>query len=277
MIDTTICLIVPARNCRNHFDSNLLHIRNVLEKLFKVVKIVVIESDSVDGTQEVGENAVERKLIDHFFSLGQLSNKYPERTQRIATARNYGLDFVLSRYAPEFLSFADIDGVNLSLTEEGIATCFKHQGWSGMVANQIGRYYDIWALRHPVWCGRDCWEDYRELLPILGHSNATWLAVGAKQIHIPKDTVPIAVDSAFGGFGIYHTEKCIGARWNGLSAKGTEVCEWVEFNRAVVGKVFINPAMVNTGAPEHYIDLPQPYLLESVMRIADRIDSMEEK
>lgn len=256
MIDATICLIAPARNCAKDLVSNLAHIRKVLEQLFKVVVIVVIESDSTDGTQNVAATATERKLIDHFFSLGQLSSKYPERAQRIATARNYGLDFVLPRYAPKFLSFADVDGVNLSLTEEGVATCFKHKGWSGMVANQIGRYYDVWALRHPVWCWRDCWDEYRELLPIFGHPNAAWLAVGAKQIHIPKDTAPIAVDSAFGGFGIYYAEKCIAARWSGLAAKGTEVCEWVEFNRTVVGQIFINPAMVNNGAHEHYVDLP---------------------
>jgi len=122
---------------------------------------MVIESDSEDGTVSVLERLAREQADFSFRSLGRLAPRHPQRTDRIAHCRNAGLQWLETLREGgtpvSHLLMADLDGVNDGLTREALATCWAREDWAACTANQSGRYYDLWASRHPVWCPGDCW------------------------------------------------------------------------------------------------------------------------
>ena len=65
---------------------------------------------------------------------------------------------------------------------------------------------------------------------------------------------PIAVESAFGGMGIYKTSLLGNAWYSGRDNLGREVCEHVGFNFCVRqngAKLYIMPALLNDAPAEH--------------------------
>lgn len=253
IIDSSVTLIAPIRNVATTLSSGIIHLRGLLAAVFRDVKIILVESDSTDTTLSVAQHLVDTEHVSLLTSLGNLAVSHPLRTDRIAIARNEGLYIARTNYKPDFYIFADLDGINESLTFEGLMSCFRYSGWAGMVANQYQRYYDIWALRHRIWCPGDCWADFNVLKALFGESTARWIAVGSRQIHIPATTTPIIIESGFGGFGIYRAESILASQWTGISDRGSEVCEWQSFNRSLKGLLAINPLMRNTGPEEHYV------------------------
>lgn len=255
-LNKSAILIAPIRNVARYIEATVTHLNTVLGTVFSRVDVVLVESDSADETCARAQTLLASGRISVFESLGSLAERHPIRCDRIALARNHGIQLARDLYTPDFFIFADFDGVNNTLTAEGVASCFRYKGWSAMLANQYGRYYDIWALRHPVWCPGDCWQDYAQLLPSFGDKWAKWMAVGARQIQISAELPPIRVLSGFGGFGIYEASSIECASWSGLRPDGSEVVDWLSFNSKVNGPIFINPAMRNSGPQEHYIPLP---------------------
>ena len=253
-----VCLISPIRDGEGFLASNVAHLRAQLQAIFKRVHIVIVESDSSDRTVDQCLHLRRNGLISQFFSLGSIADKHPFRSDRIAQARNFGLIQAQHYFRVDFYAFADLDQLNLSLTSSGIASCFRYDSWNGFLCNQRGRYYDIWALRHPVWCPSDCWSDYSRLSRSIGPRLARWMSVGARQIRIPVDSPPISVQSAFGGFGIYRADVCF-PNWKGVDDSGRQVCEWVNFNKCIGEGLFINPAMTNEGPPEHYVSFDDEF------------------
>lgn len=258
-IKASATLIAPVRNVATNIELTVEKLNGILTTVFESYAMVLVESDSSDATVELGLRLQSEGKVTAFKSLGELSPRFPIRCDRIATARNEGLAIARNIKNNQFFLFADFDGPNNSLTAQGILSCFNYSGWSAMVANQYGRYYDIWALRHKIWCPGDCWQEYKELQHEFGPALARWIAVGSRQIHIPPTTKPIKVDSAFGGFGIYRAESIRGAAWCGLNTDGVEVVDWLAFNRSVIGPIAINPMLRNTGPPEHYVNYPSAY------------------
>ena len=256
VIPANATLIAPIRNVSGSLASDLTHLSGVLSSVFAVLKVVLVESDSTDSTLDIAHQLMAANLVHHVRSLGKLSDRYPIRCDRIAIARNSGLAVSREHYSTDFYVFADLDGVNKSITVDGVLSCFRYSGWSAMVANQYGRYYDIWALRHSTWCPGDCWVEYNALLPLFGDKIARWLAVGSRQIAIDSDLPPILVRSGFGGLGIYRSDSVRGSAWSGLTSEGTEVVDWCSFNNSVVGQIYINPKLQNSGPSEHYVDPP---------------------
>lgn len=217
---------------------------------------MVIESDSSDGTVA----ALERVAQDHpgfaFRSLGRLAERHPLRTDRIAQCRNAGLAWLEDQRAAgvpiAHVLMADLDGVNDGLTAAALASCWTRDGWAGCTANQAGRYYDLWALRHPAWCPSDCWAE-ADFLTAHGvpRDRAKMAAVYARMVVIPPDDDWIEVESAFGGLAVYRCEAVAGLRYAGLTPEGREVCEHVPFHQALRargGKVFLNPRLLNGSA-----------------------------
>lgn len=258
-VDVTATLIAPIRDVSEYLEETVVRLNEVLSLVFNRVNIVLVESDSSDRTVPLGLKLLTEKKISFFETMGNLAERHPGRSDRIAVARNRGLSVAKQEFFCDYYIFADLDGLNNSVSLEGILSCFKYTGWSAMLANQYGRYYDIWALRHPVWCPGDCWQDYHKLKLALGERLARWVAVGSKQIHIPSTCRPIEVESAFGGFGIYRAEAVRDAAWCGHTIDGIQVCEWVNFNRSVVGPIVINPMLRNSSPFEHCVDYPTAY------------------
>ena len=120
--------------------------------------------------------------------------------------------------------------------------------WDVVTANQRGRYYDIWALRHPLWCPSDCWEEagfYQSLG--MDRKRARFYAVDRKMHTIPETAAPIEVESAFGGTAIYKAQAYRAGTYKGI-CDGKGLCEHVPFHEAIRqagGKIYLNPGFVN--------------------------------
>jgi hypothetical protein len=216
------------------------------------VKWLVIESDSSDDTLSVLKNISERNQNFKYKSLGILSERYPARTDRIARARNEYLR--LFQDSSEFSDFthlvvADLDGVNNLLTREGVTSTFELSKESVVTANQLGPYYDIWALRHEFWSPNDCWKELEFFKRrVQWPERALEKSVLSRMITIDTEEEPIEVLSAFGGLAIYPRDSVRNLEYCGLNEYGEEVCEHVQFSEGVRQngfKILINPKMTN--------------------------------
>jgi hypothetical protein len=217
----------------------------------------VIESDSDDGTATVLDSLASEVSGFGFQRLGPLREQMPQRTARIAHCRNAGLawlEALRQQHPVSHLLMADLDGVNDGLNAEALATCWQRDDWAGCSANQHGRYYDIWALRHPQWCPGDCWAEVEFLVAHgLARERATLAAVYARMLRIAPESDWIEVESAFGGLAVYRCEAIAGLRYDGLAADGAEVCEHLAFHQGLRqrgGRLFINPRLLNGSAGE---------------------------
>ena len=221
--------------------------------------ILIVESDSSDTTVALLEAERARDPDGFaFLTLGRTRDAHPLRTDRIARARNAALDHLAAepRYAGvTHVLWADLDGVCRDLSAEGLASCWRLPvAWDACFANQGDYYYDVWALRHPVWCPGDAWADHAALLPLLGETEANNVALFSRMVHIPRTAAPIEVHSAFGGAGLYRAAALLAARYQGLDAQGREVCEHVGLHaamRAQGARLYINPAMISARTTKH--------------------------
>ena len=191
-------------------------------------------------------------------SLGALQKSNESRTIGMSLARNRYLSEI--RLSDNFsqvdlVAIADFNGLNNKLNEQGIYSCFMRSDWDACFANQTGRYYDIWALRHPLWSPNDCWQQlsfYREFFKF--PERALRISLGSRMIHIPKKNNWIEVDSAFGGFGLYRRDALNEGEYSGITSNGTPICEHVPFHtemRKNGKKLFVNPALINTNSTDH--------------------------
>lgn len=252
--EASVLVVGTARNCARALRSTV----GALERAtagFGQSSFFIVESDSVDSTtRELAR--LEREGRIAWQSLGKLSERYPLRTDRIARCRQHIVEYV--RDAPsrcDYVIIADLDGVNATIKRSALESGWANpEPWDVLTANQNGKYYDVWALRHPRWCPDDCWETARQLTPLFGNRKAIKLAVHGKQVRLQRDAGLIEVDSAFGGLAIYRTEAFLAGRYEGMTADGREVCEHVSFHAALRSqgfRIFINPAMTNAPQAEH--------------------------
>jgi hypothetical protein len=222
------------------------------------LKWLLIESDSNDDT--LAELArLTRQVPDfRYLSMGTLSQYMPARAERIAFSRNaylLALEHDPAYTSVSHLIVADFDGVNDMLARPALASCWSRNDWDACMANQAAPYYDIWALRHPTWCPDDCWARYRAQVAA-GQNPQLALkeSVRNRMVQISCHGDWVEVDSAFGGLAIYRRDAVAGQRYRGLDEHGREVCEHVSLHktmREAGRRLFINPALINTGFTDH--------------------------
>ena len=250
---STVLLAGPVRNASAQIENDFGRLLASLDQ-FKQVYCFVVESDSSDDTVKRLENFSHVFPNFSFVSVGELSKKLSKRTDRIAYCRNLIIDAVATdpKYREvDFIAMADMDGMNGLVTREKIAHCWEvDEPWDVVTANQLGEYYDVWALSHPYWNPMDCWEQKRKLEDILGDKMAQSIAVECKQGAIDPRADLIEVDSAFGGLGIYTREAFLAGRYAGTDSQagGIDVADHIPFHRDIRNKgyrIFINPALIN--------------------------------
>ena len=268
--ESTILLAGPVRNASAQIENDFERLLASLDQ-FKNVFCFIVESDSTDDTVARLENFSRKFPNFSYLSVGDLSKKLSKRTDRIAYCRNLIIDAVANdpKYQEvDFIAMADMDGMNGLVTREKITECWEvEEPWDVITANQLGEYYDVWALSHPYWNPMDCWEQKRKLEDILGDKVAQNIAVGCKQSPIDPRADLIEVDSAFGGLGIYKREAFLAGRYAGTDnqADGIDVADHIPFHRDLRTKgfrIFINPALINcdktqNGVAEEVV-LPKP-------------------
>lgn len=255
--DSKILIVGLVRNCENQIEREF----NIIDTAFsdaKTLSWLVIESDSEDATVATLEKLESKDRFD-FISLGKLSSSHPKRTDRIAKCRNRYLEEIRvnEKYIDyDFIVVADLDGVNSKHTQTAVKSCWETEiKWDACFANQSTAYYDIFALRHKIWCPNDCFET-RDFLMKHGTSKfkARQSAILSRMIKIETDEEPIEVESAFGGLGIYRRSSIISADYVGLTSKGEEICEHVSLHsqmRDNGSKLYIIPKLINCGWTNH--------------------------
>lgn len=221
---------------------------------------LVVESDSDDDTPARLAEAQSHFPRFRYLSLGRLRDRLPSRTARIAHCRNTYLEEIRSRpeYSDlDYVVVADLDGVCDAISAPAIASCFTREDWAVCTANQAGPYYDLYALRHRLWCPGDWWEQYEFARSLgLSHAAAEDCSRYPRMITIPASADWIEVESAFGGLAVYRSA-CIldtTARYLGEDGQGNGICEHVPFHqhlRALGYKVCVNPQLINAGYTEH--------------------------
>ena len=264
LIPKKILIVGVIRNGENTISSEIYTLQNAFSN-FLEIHWLIIESDSNDKTIKILSELSQDVKNFHYKSVGALSEKMPLRTQRLAFCRNIYLDEIRnnSTYNDfDYVVVADLDGVNNLLTKECVHSCFEKDIWDVCTANQHGNYYDIWALRHPIWNPGDCWEQFRYLNQFAKNpqdsANLLYAAVYSKMIVIPMDAEWIEVTSAFGGLAIYKRETLldINHKYIGLNKDGIEVVDHASLHFGIIQngyKIFINPRLINTDYTEHSI------------------------
>ena len=262
--ESNALIVGLARDCEEGVRSTLPRLDD-FKKTFKNVHFRIISNDSIDNTEAVldawAENRVDVKIIKQ----NNLHIHAPKRTARLAVCRNICLDelkHLSNKMNIDYFIMMDLDGLNSELIKNSDLTKVIEsapKGWGGLFANQRGNYYDIWALRHKIWCPNDCFAEakkYRQnIINIIKHGGIKKTDKKAfkkyiidRQIIIPPTDEPIKVNSAFGGFGIYKTSYLKGATYLGLTSNGREVVEHVNVNKQVKkngGDLYILPNLLN--------------------------------
>jgi glycosyltransferase involved in cell wall biosynthesis len=265
-----------AKNCQNHLPGVLGNIERIAS-LFGEAAFVFVENDSTDSTKAIFQSWARGKKGFDLLNLDGL-DAIQQRGLRLEVARNTYLEYIRSntRLAGfDYLVVLDLDeintmAVNLMHVENAVSFLEEKPDSAGVFANQIGVYYDMWTLRHPVLCPQDIWEevfDYSFKNDVSDEAayNETFKR---RLFSLSPDAGPVEVDSAFGGFGIYKLNYALKNKNPYLGSKVKvlqnsaqrkiarwQVCEHVHFNlgiRNLGGRLFIFPQLVNANTERSY-------------------------
>jgi hypothetical protein len=256
-VKTKIAIASIARNVSDTFHLDLKRFMTAFSD-YEIVKWIIVESNSTDGSPLVLEEYSKEYKFIYTESINSSDKHYPQRTQKLAHARNRYLkifDELQETQKVDYLVVCDLNNLNNKLTKKAVASCAKISNWGALTANQNGPYYDIWALRHRHWNDADCWKRYEDLIQFYPNKYlALWDSVYSKMIKIHPDKAPIQVDSAFGGLAIYKVEylyKCI---YVGTNENNQQICEHISFHEQFTkngGDIYINPALINLKFTDH--------------------------
>jgi hypothetical protein len=246
-----------ARDCEAFLPAVLQNITRIAN-LYSQVAFVFVENDSTDDTHQILQKWLSKRAHSYLVCLDGLLAQETKRTARLAIARNAYMEMLDPHLAQfDHLIVLDFDSVNTNvISEESLAAAIKFLDSSSqsaaVFANQLP-YYDIWALRHDVWCPQDCWSEIENRPAYLPKHRAVERYLTNRQLEIYPSATPVAVRSAFGGLAIYKLNFVRAARYVGVLPDGSEICEHVAFNREAVqagGVLYIFPKLLNQAPPE---------------------------
>jgi glycosyltransferase involved in cell wall biosynthesis len=259
-----------VQNCADHLASVFKNIESI-SKLFSEVAYVFIENDSTDNTKQMLKDWGSDKSNFHLISLDGL-NAIPIRTIRLEMARNAYIETI--KYYDDlqgfdYLAVLDMDDVGTyPMDKSQVSNAIEFLNASSIraavFANQIGTYYDMWALRVIPQCPDDIWEDVLNYaIKNTCSDEVAFAQTFAKRVFsIKESSEPIKVDSAFGGFGIYkmryilnnpnpylgYKTKIVPLDDGTLCYAKWQICEHVHFHAGIKsqgGEMYIYPQLIN--------------------------------
>lgn len=277
-------IVGAARDCAGHLPQVLANLDRIA-KLYDETFFVFAVSDSTDDTLAQLQVWLTPPRNGKVLDLGVLEATIPERTARIAHARNACLDEVRGSAATDFDHLIVVDLDEILDGPLAVDTVRQAADWldgaparAGVFANAAPRYYDIWALRHDTWCPGDCWHAIWGRPPEQSFEAAKFKESISRQFELPPDLPPIAVRSAFGGLALYKLPFTRHASYRGLDEQDRPVSEHVAFNRAVGeagGQLHIFPPLMVHAPLQHLYradEFPRRWRLRLRMhRLAERL------
>jgi len=251
-----VVVVGIVKDISKNIQIDYSNFKNALKR-FERVKWFLVESNSNDASIYELEKLSKSDADFKYVSISE-SPSEESRFLGMARARNVYLDELRSNseYSKcNYVVVADFNNLNNLINSRAIDSCFTRDDWDVCCANQDGPYYDIWALRHPLWSPNDCWQELEFLRKYVKFpERALYAALQSRMIKIPKDSEWIEVESAFGGLAIYKREIVNESNYSAYDDSGKITCEHVPFNlglRLNNKRILINPALINTRYTDH--------------------------
>ena len=260
-----------AQNCAPWLPAVLANVER-LRSLCSSSRVLLLENDSSDASVELIRHYGHSQPGVHALGFAGLNRRLPAKTVRLAHLRNTALAWLEAHggwASVDLLVVLDIDGVNaapwdLAQLQAALQWWQAQPAAAGLFANQLGPYYDLWALRHSRLCPDDVWA---AMLRLHGERPELSDAELLEQVYRPRQFVlephqpPLEVDSAFGGLAFYSAawlarsqarycgERPLG--WQGAEGERWlrwQCCEHVALHRQLRrsgGRLWIHPALIN--------------------------------
>jgi hypothetical protein len=226
---------------------------------FKSAQVAIFENDSEDGSKEIlaswaaGKSGVNvflenfgTRTVPATVPSGANPSYSRSRIEKMANYRNQYLDFASTLNDLDYLLVIDLDLDRMEL--EGIAHAFGQDiPWDAQFAN--GRITDPWRPE----LGDFYWDAYAlwEVGDTSPQTEPKMAAYGEMLKPLIKGMPLFAVQSAFGGMGLYRWEALKGLRY-GVESNQDErvevVVEHTYLHRQMIAaghsRLFINPSMI---------------------------------
>ena len=152
-----------ARDCEKYLEKTLSNI-DYYASLFEKSYQIIVENGSKDNTREILKS---KKKPNCYYLFEDHLDGYRTRGERLERARNKIIEKI--RNEPNLrkcdllviLDFDDsgeyrVDNKNILKSLEFL---FSKKNIAGIFANQLGTYYDMWALRDEKYCKNDFWVE----------------------------------------------------------------------------------------------------------------------
>jgi glycosyltransferase involved in cell wall biosynthesis len=267
----SIIIVGIVRNISTSINEDLKKLSEAFSNA-STIDFFVAESGSSDNSLEVlAELSSQRN--DFEYTTLKIDEKL-SRTENMANARNAYLEYLRAESRLEQYSFvviADFNKLNNKVTAASVESCFIRDDWEVVTSNQRGRYYDAWALRHPLWSPNDCWEQHEFFRKYTKFpESAITYSMRSRMLKIPSKSEWISVDSAFGGLAIYRAEILnSSALYSGIRSDGRKICEHVPFHFELQNngaRIYLNPAFINARTTDHSRRMSLAYTLFRVLK-----------
>lgn len=273
--DLNIVFAGCVQNCSKYLKKSLSNI-NQYSQLFKDSYRIIIENGSKDNTKLILRENL--KVTDYFIEKEDLNN-FRFRGERLERARNFIIDKIKNEENlknSDLLIIIDLDDIGAYEVKneeliKAIKFLYSKTEIAGVFANQLGIYYDMWTLRHRNYCKEDIWAETfkilmksKNALEDLSKDNFQMAQnyLDKKRFYFNKDDLPIKVDSAFGGFGIYKIDYILKNKRRYEGSQQVEIiskddkraivnyqrCEHVNFNLGLLDlgcELYILPYLIN--------------------------------
>jgi hypothetical protein len=253
-------VVGTVRNVGRSLEREIHRFVRILNPLGDV-KFFLVESDSNDSTVEVLNRL--RRTVKNFEyeTLGTLRRKIPERVPRLIYCRNRYVERLRQEklLSPESITLVvDFDLKSKVLNSQKIhRSLATKETWSGIFANQTRGYYDILALRHPIWCPNSILQEIEWYTQFMSKGTAKELSVFSRMVNLSYETNLIQVDSAFGGLGIYKSEVFFNYDYTPRHSDSQYDIDHVVLNKKIRdsgGMLFIDPNLTNCTWTNHTLE-----------------------
>ncbi|NBO71222.1 MAG: hypothetical protein EBU66_14490 [Bacteroidetes bacterium] len=269
--DIRVGVVGVGRNIEKTIEKEYLRIERLLQDL-DFVAMYIVESDSKDKSGQVLESIRSKYPKFKYTRLGNLSEKYDQRIDRIRHCRNRYIEEIRNEKRlknTDLIIIIDLDNINNSLKASSLTKTINEAkyDWSALFPNQLFNYYDLIALR----CNRWLICDFNNLVNraySIYKSDLNAVRFGKsfryellrqkyfrrKCIRIPQSHKPLQVISAFGGMGIYKTEVLLQCDYGTHEVVPSGECEHVELHRQAAKKgfkFFVVPNLINNRISKH--------------------------
>ncbi len=270
MNNLNIYFVGLSKNCLLTLKKNIDFINLLIKEGVGVEKIIIVDSDSNDGTKEYCKSLINDNFL--FIEEDNVKNKFHNRIEILSHCRNIGLqniektnDFL---YIPIDL---DIDLFSLIKPKSFIDLINNFQNnndTDALFPYSEPYYYDIFALRKQGWVDNNAVLQAHKLKQKfkIGSFFFNYFFVFKKQINKNKFSEDlIRVESAFGGIGLYKINKNKSYLYETKDIDTEFHSEHLSFNNNFKN-LFINK---NWGvpAPEEHINFHLLRKLEKVIYI----------